>query len=59
MTACGQDRPFRKTIYVMKSEAFARKVLQAAKNAGVGLRIEFIKLLYRNGQRVTGKRRKL
>ena len=55
MAAYAQDRQFKKIIYVMKSEAFARKVHQAAKDAGIGSKVEFVKLLDRDGQPFTGK----
>ncbi|SEA29876.1 hypothetical protein SAMN02910418_01296 [Bowdeniella nasicola] len=55
MAAYAQDRQFKKIIYVMKSEAFARKVHQAAKDAGIGSKVEFVKLLDREGQPFTGK----
>ena len=55
MAAYALDRQFKKIIYVMKSEAFARKVHQAAKDAGIGSKVEFVKLLDRDGQPFTGK----
>ena len=55
MAAYAQDRQFKKIIYVMKSEAFARKVHQAAKGAGIGSKVEFVKLLDRDGHPFTGK----
>lgn len=55
MAAYAQDRQFKKIVYVMKSEAFARKVHQAAKGAGIGSKVEFVKLLDRDGHPFTGK----
>ena len=55
MAAYAHDRQFKKVIYVMKSERLARKVHQAAKDAGIGSKVEFVKLLDRNGQPFTGK----
>ena len=55
MGAYAHDRQFKKVIYVMKSEAFVRKVHQAAKDAGIGSKVEFVKLRDRDGQPFTGK----
>ncbi len=55
MTAYAQSRQFKKVICLMKSEAFAHKVRQAAKDAGIGSKVELFILLDRNRQPFTGK----
>ena len=55
MTALAQDRPSKKVLYVVKSVAVARKVRQDAKDAGIGSKVEYIKLRDRNKQPFTGK----